>query len=537
LIARLIDAGPNWLDRLVDACDRDVALTHALIGFMRTSTINSNLFPNDSALFDCVFVELIQRAELATTAADQALILESLAALDAFEDDASSTLQAMTRCAGIYPQPNGSALLRLGFLSPHGAVIWQRFQISASRTLLAIWLEVFTSIDFASIEHDSAGRWAPGPLFRYHPERFRQSRRYAQRAAASYRPHARVLTLDELNAQTDLIVTEINQRSNEVDRRAKLQREAHSTIVFEAEEQLLMAWLNYRAAGRQLFELPSAMVDLLRRTDADDIPVGLIRAPYPAIYLHFGPQLDLEFEPGWRADGVYVEHYPDHQFYSFAFTAIPDVPADINTWHAFGEPVAVVHFTEQQAGMDLGTAIDHALSDLLHQLAQERADGELAATLPSHNITVTTGPRAARQIEILQRRQPAMKAALQLAVNALCYLTAYPDDAVPIWPKGTPAALLHQATAAGPKERAKANVQLAALGYTKVHLCGAHFTGVTTDAPHAATTGVRPHWRRGHWRRQPHGAGGLLRKLIWLMPTMVHRDAAPDEVPGHIYMV
>jgi len=32
--------------------------------------------------------------------------------------------------------------------------------------------------------------------------------------------------------------------------------------------------------------------------------------------------------------------------------------------------------------------------------------------------------------------------------------------------------------------------------------------------------GVRRHWRRGHFRRQPHGAGRTLRKSIWIRPHM-----------------
>lgn len=45
-----------------------------------------------------------------------------------------------------------------------------------------------------------------------------------------------------------------------------------------------------------------------------------------------------------------------------------------------------------------------------------------------------------------------------------------------------------------------------------------------------------PHWRRGHWRRQAHGAGNLERRLIWIRPVLVRRDRGED-VEGHVYVV
>jgi hypothetical protein len=48
---------------------------------------------------------------------------------------------------------------------------------------------------------------------------------------------------------------------------------------------------------------------------------------------------------------------------------------------------------------------------------------------------------------------------------------------------------------------------------------------------------VATHWRRGHWRRQPHGPQNSLRKLVWLMPTLVNLGKRGEEVPGHLYLV
>jgi hypothetical protein len=365
---------------------------------------------------------------------------------------------------------------------------------------------------------------------------------------------ARVLSLSELQFRGDLIVSEINARLNEVDRRAKLRREVHGTVIIETEERLLTAWLSYCLAGRQIFEIPPHLGEMLRHTDADDIPISLLRVPYATLYLKFGPQPDLELEPGWPIDSVYIEHLPEQSAYTFTFTAAPPQPADIHLWHAFGEPCAVIQFTAEHAGMDLGTAVDHVLSDLLHQLGTEQAGGDRDGTVdmhlaaiaegieisPTSTLTITSGSRATQQIATARKRYPAMRGALQLAVNALCYLTAYPEDITEAWPAGTPPALIAKTTQGTPKTRAKAVTQLEALGYIKVRICGTKLPAAAAAAlpGNAAHPSVRPHWRRGHWRRQPHGEGRALRKLIWLMPTLVHRENLhqADDTPGHIYL-
>lgn len=52
------------------------------------------------------------------------------------------------------------------------------------------------------------------------------------------------------------------------------------------------------------------------------------------------------------------------------------------------------------------------------------------------------------------------------------------------------------------------------------------------------TTGreARPHWRRGHWRHQPHGVGRALQKLVWIWPAKVCKDKG-EPTSGHVYLV
>jgi hypothetical protein len=128
------------------------------------------------------------------------------------------------------------------------------------------------------------------------------------------------------------------------------------------------------------------------------------------------------------------------------------------------------------------------------------------------------------------------RAALQLVVNALCYVTAYPDDIATVWPKATPVELVRLFLEGKGKERQRAKSKLAALGYVPVHICGSHVAQVKALHVRVANQpGL--HWRRGHWRNQAHGPARALRKLIWVMPMMVGLTPGEEPESGHLYLV
>src|SRR4051794_12033515 len=65
----------------------------------------------------------------------------------------------------------------------------------------------------------------------------------------------------------------------------------------------------------------------------------------------------------------------------------------------------------------------------------------------------------------------------------------------------------------------------------EVYLLGAGrgATWIRTSAgdPTSRTGRVRPHRRRGHWRRQHHGPGNQLLKWVRIAPTIVNAHAGP----------
>lgn len=145
---------------------------------------------------------------------------------------------------------------------------------------------------------------------------------------------------------------------------------------------------------------------------------------------------------------------------------------------------------------------------------------------------------AAVRAQETKRRFPVFRDAMRLVVNGICYLTAYPDDSDPPWPAEAPAALREKATSGTKKEAKRAKSKLEALGFTPVHLAGAHFRRTLVGVFETTDRTVHRHFRRGHWKRQAYGVGLALRKLQWRMPVIVNRDRPSDDTPpGHLYLV
>lgn len=396
----------------------------------------------------------------------------------------------------------------------------------------------------------------PPPLYRYHPERFKAYRDYAEPVGKFYRqkvePVSGMLTLDQLNEIMPMVVSELNQRSLQYPRRFKDTHPAPSMVI-DTESALATAYGRFVQAGRQIMDFPQALIEMLAKTDVDDIALNSINMPYASQYLHFGPQADLEFEPGWLVDGAYVESRGVAGDIRFTVTAVPSDRNLSNQWYLFPEAEYTQDFVGEFRTMDLATAIDTVLSEKLAGLREREAKsgGNITSILkqqfeqeetlfPENIVVVDVSPKTATQrLDISARRHPIYRAALQLVVNALCYVAAYPDDIDTVWPAGTPDSLIQKILHGKGKEQLRAKSKLTALGYVPVHICGkqiAEQRAAHNSEPHEpGHMGI--HWRRGHWRNQVHGPARSLRKLIWVMPIIVGAKNRDEPETGHIYLV
>lgn len=126
-----------------------------------------------------------------------------------------------------------------------------------------------------------------------------------------------------------------------------------------------------------------------------------------------------------------------------------------------------------------------------------------------------------------------MRQSITLIVNALYYLESVGTDRTARPGRDTPPAVDAEWAKATPAKRRKLRSNLTRDGYAVVYLMGRELAGA--GGPRTGSE-MRAHWRRGHWRNQPHGPGRSEVKRIWLKPTLVGAAEAPPDMPGRIYM-
>ncbi len=394
----------------------------------------------------------------------------------------------------------------------------------------------------------------PLPTWKYHPERFKGVMPFATRVAQIGRECKGNPDTHTLNALIGAWQDADTHGFAAKPLRERVASASRNSRAMFRLTDMLMFHAVFAANGRQIFDIPSQLGEMFRRTDIDDITAESIKVPYPGIYLHFGPQQDLAFDPDWIPEGAYVYELRDDgdgdrvlQF------CIVFAPTDLERYRDFDvhiEPVYTQALAQAHMKMPLGEAVDLVLSDKLAQLRKEAGSktmpgleeaGEANRLAQERGVTLvsTQAERASAELEGVGPQHRCYLEMLKLIVNSLAYLTAYPKDVETQWPAKTSASLLKQlAKTDNRNEQRRIQSKLAALGFTPVHLCGRRLAQEIERAAASQGQGSRTaHWRRGHWRRQPHGPQNSLRKLVWLMPTLVNPAGSTEEPLGHLYLV
>lgn len=406
-------------------------------------------------------------------------------------------------------------------------------------------------------DHEWLGERAklqPLPTWKYHPERMRGVMPYAEEVAAIGRKCHGNPGVPELNALAgvwaqpphySLAARPLRERIHSPERNSR----AISRIV-----ELLMFNAVFCGHGRQIFDIPEQLCAMFRRTDIDGIAAENIKVPYSGLYLHFGPQADLALDGHWTPEGAYVYELKDDDGGNRCLQfCIVSAPCDLERYREFDtniEPIYVQSLGQQHMKMSLGEAVEMVLSEDMRQLRRQISDepmndmiGEVAAAMTGQGTSLVSSQAslARQELDALAPQHRVYQEMLRLVVNSLAYITAYPKDVQTTWPPNAPTRLVKQLAATDSRnERRRIQSKMAALGFSPVHLCGR--TLCEELKKKVATKGdvrtLAAHWRRGHWRRQQHGPNNVLRKLVWLMPTLVNSgltDGGP-ELMGHIYL-
>lgn len=313
----------------------------------------------------------------------------------------------------------------------------------------------------------------------------------------------------------------------------------------------------FAAGGRNSFWLPADLVSLLGRTDLGDIRLSDIRLPFRCFYLGFAGGLDvgLPGEPN-IIDGAYVENFvrdPDsHSVTSLSFyitSRRTDGPHHgSGAWILGHEPHFFAPLTLSSPNDTLQDSVSSAITtnDISLRHDAEALAGLREGIEEAQNDGFSVGSPTLSGYEraalFNQEAYPTARNVLALICNALCLLSSEPALGPPEWPNQAAPSLVNAVVGSNtPKRRRTAAGRLAEDGYFSVRKLAFQVGSAGQEAdgntnPGSAGREVTAHWRRGHWRRQPHGTALSERRLIWIRPVLVRQDRG-EPATSHLYAV
>jgi hypothetical protein len=300
--------------------------------------------------------------------------------------------------------------------------------------------------------------------------------------------------------------------------------------------------------GRNIFFLEPPLVRLLDQTDLTNVRCGDVQLPFDCFHISFGDAFDgaLSGAPN-KIDGAYITSHPG---WSDSLQILvttrrldqqhPDKP---NRW-PFSRDVyfyAPLDVSDPEATFE--DVVRAAIEDGEIKIEQSVMvpDEDEVVELPGGPVLVRDVRHLtdAEETALTREGLPMFRRALALVVNALCYLNATVGETeAKLLPDDSPADLAANWQSAKVSLRDRAKAGLLERGFMPVVVrTGDPAIGAGTDEGGGGGGGhVSAHWRRGHWRRQPHGQGRAQIKLVWIRPTLVAIDqgAVPDT-KGHLY--
>ncbi len=372
-------------------------------------------------------------------------------------------------------------------------------------------------------------------LLRYHPERYRRTRPFSKKVASAYQSTAGINppTSESLEAISNIIMNTYN------DEISLIPRESRPTEIrlLMREPSMASYYGAYCAYGRNIFHLNDEILEEFLYTDIKTVPIGFVDFPYDCFYISFGSIKELTL----HHDNCYVDGA-----YIFAFSGFPlqiALTTLSSTWNYSSRyewifnPDRYYYMTIERddPSATFGILINNALKNEIeaHQNNEETfRTGIYELEDRSVSLINKCPENTKKNQKEISFGFDTFCVALNLIVNAICYISQYKSEIEESWPEDTPQSLLSKLkNTKTPKQTQRIVSKLISMGYTKLKVCGNSFKkqNLQDDGNQ-----IRSHWRRGHWRQQPYGEALKERKMTWIRPTIVGRDKNSLN-SGHIY--
>jgi hypothetical protein len=281
----------------------------------------------------------------------------------------------------------------------------------------------------------------------------------------------------------------------------------------------------YVLCGRQIFDLADDVVDMLEQTDFGDSTLADWRPPFDSMFIRFGKRegIRIPFDDGFEyLDGAFVALTPwdntGEKRIKIGFTTVKEDGAGVMM------PGYFLDFHPNEQILPVRDAVESAMRRRLDAFQDDPSDDATTRALNAHRRH-----EASDAGEILRQ-------AVALMVNSMFYLESVGETRKLGPGRDVPPTATAQWASATDRQKEKLKSKLLSEGYSAVYLMGTEYQreGVTSTQGHSTK---RSHWRRGHWRMQPHGQGRALVKRIWMKPQMIAADRVQDDMPGHVYVV
>lgn len=256
------------------------------------------------------------------------------------------------------------------------------------------------------------------------------------------------------------------------------------------------------------FVVADTLVELLEQTDlTPDIPLETLKLPFPRMYLELGSSRTLQAKLPNVMTGLH---------------ALEGAYCETGVHPEFGEGLYLM-FT----GSPLGKA--DPLDDATLGLFFPQHDGK-ASLVEAVHASFRRSAKLAHELTLVQTPdyfETYAVGCLLLVMKALLYIGL--PEARRTWRPERQAALCALSAKKSTAKQAKGRRRVASLrDYTLIEAAPAHLAGSQVAE---TGRGVRTHWRRGHYRMQPHGPASSLRKLLFVQPMLV--AAGQDPGPPH----
>lgn len=349
-----------------------------------------------------------------------------------------------------------------------------------------------------------------------------------------------------LRTMQDEAVDDIKRVGGQVDALQKeIEQSKHQGLVsrpFDDFDEMMSvlkeiyAVTSWEACGRRILKPSQALWDMLMNTDAT-VPASYICAPFQVLYVEFPYLISCVRDPGYppvMLKGCYVSSCEENVETIMGDSETSEMLDDMGASVRYGLTSGGITIQTVGCGDEDGTGEDFVVTFRAIRWEPEDKDKtleELAKRPEFHESEP-------EYTELRLTRDNPIDQILIACANMFLYMSMPDTDQKRV--HGPLAVRRHKKTTK-PKSKQKLTALIEEQQEPVTYVLGSKIQVLfdreqARDQRESESTGreTRPHWRRGHWRMQPHGPKHSLRKAKLIMPMLIRKDRLSDDAEHEV---